>query len=255
MPLHRTRQIETDEHLILIEVLRQADPITVSIAEKSIFGSALSQSLVWELCAAAVRKHPELEPQCADRYGSSSGRDYKRQALSQHTLSNSRRNDEAPKAAYDHKTSQSRLNDARDTQIEQTAWQGRVQPHTALPHYSQLKAERHPADHDADVRQRDRSTHRDRITGRFVAPHSQHYDLPMQEGIKPAAYQQGWPSRDQQRPPGPNPFRGGGKWKHDLFEELTKPAAAAGQNGATKTAVDADSTRQLMLQLPASENR
>lgn len=194
------------------------------------------------MCTAAVRNHPEVESQCADRYGSSSGRDYKQQASPQHTLSDSRRSDEAPKAAYDHKTSETRLYDARDTQIEETAWQGRVQPHTDLPHYRQHKADRHHADHNANVRQRDRSTHRDRVPGRFVAPHSQHYALPMQAGVTPAAYQQAWPSRDQQRPSGPNPFRGGGKWKHDRFEELTKPAATAGQNGATKTAVNADPT-------------
>ena len=113
--------------------------------------------------------------------------------------------------------------------------------HTGLPYYSQNRTERHHADPNADMRQGNRSTQRDRIPGRFVA-HSQHYALPMQEANAPAAYQQVKPSRDQQRPPGSNPFRGGGKWKHDLFEELTKPAANADQSGADKYTVNADLT-------------
>lgn len=161
--------------------------------------------------------------------------------MSQHTLSDIRRSDEAPKAAYAQRTSRSRLYGASETRIEQTAWQGRIQPTPGLPHNNQHKTERRHTDHNSDVRQRDRSTHRDRIPGRIEAHHSQHYALPMQEGNAPAPYQQAWPSRDQQRPPGPNPFRGGGKWKHDLFEELTKPAATAEQIGATKTAVNSDS--------------
>lgn len=66
----------------------------------------------------------------------------------------------------------------------------------------------------------------------------------MREGNAQAAYPRAWPSHDQQRPHGPNPFKGGGKWKHDLFEELTKPPATAEQAGASKTAASADSTRQ-----------
>ena len=78
------------------------------------------------------------------------------------------------------------------------------------------------------------------MQGRFVVPHSQQVSVPMREGNAQAAYPQAWTSRDQQRPHGPNPFRGGGKWKHDLFEELTKPPATAEHGGVGKTVANAD---------------
>ena len=80
-----------------------------------------------------------------------------------------------------------------------------------------------------------RNTDRDRLQGRFVVPHSSQVTRPM--SYSHSAYPQAWPSHDQQRTPGGgNPFRGHGKWKHDLFEELTKPAEPAGQADAQQTA-------------------
>ena len=164
------------------------------------------------------------------------------QTWSQHRLSDSRRSMEAPKAAYDNRTSPSRLHDGNEAQVEQVAWHGKNQAHNGLSHYSQHQTKNHHADYHADIRQRHRSTQRDRPPGRFMAPHSQQITLPMQQGSAPAAYQQVWSSSDQQRPHGPNPFRGSGKWKHDLFEELTKPAATAKQDSTNNNAVQADST-------------
>lgn len=83
------------------------------------------------------------------------------------------------------------------------------------------------------------------MQGRFVVPHSQQVSVPMQDvraqaAYPQAAYPQTWPSRDQQRPHRPDPFRGGGKWKHDLFEELIKPPVTAEQGGVNNTAAKAD---------------
>lgn len=90
--------------------------------------------------------------------------------------------------------------------------------------------------------QMDRNADRDRFQARFAVPHSSHVTRPMSSSQSASAYPQAWPSHDQQRALGGNPFRGHGKWKHDLFEELTKPAESAGQADAQQTAVHVAST-------------
>ncbi|KAL3137274.1 hypothetical protein ABBQ32_006819 [Trebouxia sp. C0010 RCD-2024] len=198
-------------------------------------------------------KHRRRSEPTRDRHASPHGNGHKRESLSQHRLSESRRGAEPhAKAAAEHRPSQG----SRGEALNQQAQQGRKPSETIQPDHSRRQSDTHHADvrqrdrstprdgHHADVQKRDWSTPRDRFQGRFVVPHSQQVSVSMRDGNAQAAYPQAWPSRDQQRPHRPNPFRGGGKWKHDLFEELTKPPATAEQGGASKTAASADLTPQ-----------